>query len=332
LSSLPLVSVIVPALNEEADIVACLEAIAAQDYPVNHLEVIVVDGCSSDDTAAKAHQALGRSGFARSAVVPNPVTSTSSSLNVGLQRAAGDIVCRVDARTRIEPHHVRTCVGVLEARPEVVVVGGSQIAVARNPTAIATGIARALNNRWAMGGSPYRRATVSGPSDTVYLGTFRRTDLQAVGGWDERLITNQDFDLNRRLSERGIVWFEQELRSGYIPRPDLRRLWAQYRRFGRAKARYWRVTGDRPNRRQMAALMGLPVGGAIGLGALRADGRGVLGLLAGALAVEHLGSKGPPGGPAARGVAVVAMAVTSLAWWSGVIQGTLRPEPGADTS
>ncbi len=50
--SFPLVSVLVPARNESARIGACLEALARQDYP--KLEVIVLDDCSEDDTAAIA--------------------------------------------------------------------------------------------------------------------------------------------------------------------------------------------------------------------------------------------------------------------------------------
>ena len=107
------------------------------------------------------------------------------------------------------------------ARPDVVVVGGAQIAVARDEDPTARGIARALNNRWGMGMSRYRRGAPSGPSDTVYLGAFRTEQLEAAGGWDEAFDTNQDFELNRRMGELGIVWFEASLEVGYRPRASL---------------------------------------------------------------------------------------------------------------
>ena len=76
----------------------------------------------------------------------------------------------------------------LTTRPEVAVVGGAQIAIARDQRAISLGIARALNNRWSMGGSRYRRGVSSGESDTVYLGAFRRLELADEGGWNEELV------------------------------------------------------------------------------------------------------------------------------------------------
>jgi succinoglycan biosynthesis protein ExoA len=323
-TGVPLVTVLIPARNEAADIERCLAAVAAQDHPLAQMEVVVVDGASDDGTAEVVRRALAPIGLASMVVVTNPEGTTPTSLNAGLAQAQGQIICRVDARTIIEPHHVRTCADTLLSRPEVAVVGGSQVAIARDRGALAVGIARALNNRWSMGGSPYRRATESGPSDTVFLGAFRRADLEAVGGWDARLTTNQDFDLNRRLGAHGMVWFDHTIPAGYLPRPDLRRLWSQYRRFGIAKVRYWRLTGDRPQPRQWLVIAGLPVAALAALLGVRAAPPLAIGLVAGAFAVEHAGTKGPDGGPAARGAAVVAMSLTSVGWWSGVVQAGFR--------
>lgn len=320
----PLVTVLIPARNEAADIERCLAAVAAQDFPLDLLEVVVVDGASDDGTGEVVRRLLAPVGFSSMSVVTNPEGTTPTSLNAGLARAKGEIICRVDARTLIEPHHVRTCADMLRARPEVAVVGGSQVAIARDRSALAVGIARALNNRWSMGGSAYRRAAASGPSDTVFLGAFRRTDLEAVGGWDARLGTNQDFDLNRRLAARGVVWFDHTIPAGYLPRPDLSRLWAQYRRFGIAKVRYWRLTGDRPQRRQWLLLAALPIAAVVALVGVAMAPPLVVVLVAGAFAVEHAGSKGPVGGPAARAAAIVAMGLTSVGWWTGVVQAGLR--------
>lgn len=327
MTTLPLVTIIVPARQEAADIEGCLLAVAAQDHPVNRLEVIVVDGCSNDGTADLARRALGRLGFASTAVLSNDGATASSNLNVGLRHATGDIVCRVDARTRIEPHYVRTCVEVLTTRPEVTVVGGAQVAIARDATARAIGIARALNNRWSMGGSPYRRATASGASDTVYLGAFRRTDLLEVGGWDERLVSNQDFDLNRRMAERGLVWFEASLRSLYLPRRTFPELWHQYLRFGRAKVTYWRTTGDRPNARQ-GLLIALPaVSAPVGVAALLSPRTRLpaMAIAVGSVAaLESRGSTSPEGGPVAHLWSAVAMMMVAGAWLSGVAQEAVR--------
>lgn len=320
----PLVTVLIPARNEAADIERCLAAVAAQDLDLGEVEILVVDGMSEDDTEAIARRAMAGRGFESAVVLTNPLGSTPTSLNAGLAHARGDIVCRVDARTIIEPHYVRTCRALLLSRPDVAVVGGSQVAVPRDGSTRAVGIARALNNRWSMGGSPYRRATASGISDTVYLGAFRRADLEAIGGWDVRLGTNQDFDLNRRISARGTVWFDHTLRSGYVPRASLAGLWRQYRRFGQAKVDYWRLTADRPVPRQVLLLAGLPVAVTVAIVAVWSDPRWIVAVVGGAVVVEHAGGTGPKGNPAARGAAVVAMGVVAVGWWTGVIERWLR--------
>jgi succinoglycan biosynthesis protein ExoA len=318
------VTVLVPTRNEARDIEGCLLSIAAQDHPLDLLEVIVVDGGSDDGTVDVARRVLGRFGFESGNVLTNPAGTTPRNLNMGLAEATAPIVCRVDARTRIEPHHVRTCAAVLEARPDVSVVGGAQVALARDDSPTATGIARALNNRWSMGGSPYRAARTSRASDTVYLGAFRAADLRTVGGWDERLATNQDFDLNQRLGERGTVWFEASLRSGYLPRSSLRTLGQQYVRFGRWKARYWAVTGRRPGGRQAAMVVGGPVAlGGLVLAA-RADARAALFPVAGLLVVDALGSDERGAPVATRAVSVAAIAVVTGGWLVGVWAQLLR--------
>ncbi|MGH9086035.1 MAG: glycosyltransferase [Acidimicrobiales bacterium] len=316
MTPLPLVTVLIPARNEAVDIEGCLRCVAAQDYPVNRIEVIVVDGASTDATAEIARQVLGRGGFASTAVFNNPTATTPSNLNVGLARATGDILCRVDARTRIEPHHVRTCVEVLSARPDVVVVGGAQVAVDRDGSARSRGIARALNNRYSMGGSAYRRATESTDTETVYLGAFRTAHLRAAGGWDERLPTNQDFELNRRLGRAGVVWFDARLRSGYVPRATVRDLWKQFRRFGEAKVGYWRTTGDPPRPRQLAALVAPLVAG-VGMLLVGSWRSKVVAGVAGVVIVDELGSARRPAPPLVRLWSSVAVVAITGGWTVG---------------
>lgn len=324
MSELPLVTVLIPARDEARDIEGCLAAIAAQDYPPERMEVVVVDGGSIDGTAGVAAAAMASAPFNAARVIANPEGTTPSNLNAGLASATGEIVCRVDARTRVEPHYVRTCAAVLTARPEVAVVGGAQMAMLRDTGPVAAGIARALNNRWTMGGSRYRRSDTSGPSDTVYLGAFRRSDLSGIGGWDTRLPTNQDFDLNRRMSALGVVWFAASLKSGYLPRRSLAELWQQYRRFGEWKVRYWRLRQTTPSARQCALLGGPPLTAVLVTVALRRRLRWApIVVLAALSTLDHVGARSPAGARE-RLVAAGATATIALAWWSGVVRELFR--------
>ncbi|MDQ4132805.1 MAG: glycosyltransferase [Actinomycetota bacterium] len=328
MTSAPRVTVLVPARNEAAHIETCLEAIAAQNYPAHRLEVLVVDGNSTDGTPDRAAEAIERLDFHLGGVVVNAEGSTPSNLNLGLALATGEIVCRVDARSLIPAHYVSRCVELLTSRPDVAVVGGAQVAVPPRDDFVGTGIARALNNRWGMGFSRYRRGAKSGPADTVYLGAFRTADLRAAGGWDHRLPTNQDFDLNRRLGSRGLIWFDSSLEVGYVPRSNLPDLYRQYRRFGSWKMRYWRVTNDRPRPRQVVLItapLGLAAALAIAVRQPQTRGPAVLALAAAGVAVEVFGAEHPERAPlTSHVVATAALSAVSAGWLLGIWSELVR--------
>lgn len=330
MSEVPLVTVLIPARNEEADIGCCLQAVLNQDHPHDRMEIVLVDGGSTDGTKAVAEKILS-DGDVDWRIVDNPTGTTPSNLNAGLTVAEGDYVCRVDARSLVPQHYVRRCSSLLEGRAEVAVTGGAQVAMPRDHSSRAAGIARALNNRWATGGSRYRAGAASGPSDTVYLGAFRTGELRSEGGWDEFYLTNQDFELNRRMSRHGEVWFDSDLCVGYRPRRKVTELWQQYHRFGRWKMRYWRRSDDRPQSRQVVLLVGSAtvVGLASWLVALpgRRTRRVVLGAGAGLVvlaAVDEFG--GPPQDEtlSVRFHAMSALVAVSCGWFGGVVREWVR--------
>lgn len=321
----PLVSVVIPAWNAAAHIEHCLSAVLGQDYPLDRMEIIVVDGASDDDTADRARGALADAGLASARVVHNPGATTPSNLNAGLAEATGDYVARVDARSALPADYISRCVAVLEADAEVVVVGGRPVAVAPGAGLVHRGIARSWNQPLP-GLSSHRRSSASGPADTVYLGFFRRHELIDAGGWDERFDRNQDFELNRRLGRTGIVWFDAGISVEWVPVPTLGRLWRQNVTFGRWKVRYWRLTGDRPRPRQWVLLAIPPIGAVLAAVALLRSPR-----LVGGAAVVGSATLVVPSDPRdwatipERIVAASSTVLTGVAWTLGVWSELLRP-------
>ncbi len=329
-----LVTVVIPARNEGQSINAALDAVLAQTYPLASTEVVVVDGNSTDDTAAIASAALDGKGLHRWAVINNPVGATPSNLNAGLAWAEGEILVRVDSRSLIAPDYVERLVAVLDD-DTIAVAGGSQVAVPRSDGLKDRAIARALNNRFGMGGSRYRRpGAESGRVDTVYLGVFRTEQLRAAGGWNEDFPTNQDFELNRRMAQFGDIWFEAGLPVGYSGRATLREIGQQYHRFGRWKVRYWRRTGDRPQLRQIVLLLlalvpiaVLALAFAIGAGVVLA----LLALIApGLLFIDAIGGQRRAAGLGIRLVAGLTNVIVGLGWWTGVARQFFTPRVRGD--
>ena len=80
-------------------------------------------------------------------------------------------------------------------------------------------IAVGMCSPFGAGPARFRRDGYEGPTDTVYLGVFRRDALEGVGGFDETLDRNQDYELNWRLRDAGHqVWLDPALVVSYRPR------------------------------------------------------------------------------------------------------------------
>ena len=243
------VSVVIPALNEARFIEACLESVFAQRVD-RELEVIVVDGCSKDDTAALALAA-------GAIVVENPARTTPAGLNAGLAWASGEVIVRFDAHAVMSPGYVQSCLRALEEERSPACVGGWRQVSANGPWGRAT--AAALSSRLGVGNPRIWRRPRAGDRrrdvETVPLGCWATDVLRALGGWSERHFRNQDFELNHRLRRAGgHVVFDPAIRSIYHPRESLHGLVRQYWEYGRGKAL---VIADEPRSlqaRQLAPL------------------------------------------------------------------------------
>src|SRR5687767_11928259 len=109
--TLPTVSVVIPARDEERYIESCLKSVLAQDYPADLLEILVVDGRSKDGTRPIV-EALARV-HPRLRLLDNPQRLIPNALNLGIRASRGSIVVRVDGHSVIDPDYVSRCVHTL---------------------------------------------------------------------------------------------------------------------------------------------------------------------------------------------------------------------------
>ena len=227
-ATLPFVSVIIPARNEERTLPAALDSALAQDY-AGEIEIIVADG---SDTPALAD--IVRERYPSVRLVPNARQTTPAGLNLALREAKGSVIARVDAHAALPQGYVRRAVETL-ARVGAANVGGRMVPAGE--TFFQRAVAAATSTPMGTGGARYRQGGPEGPADTVYLGVFRRDAIEAAGGFDETLLRSQDSDLNWRLRTRGeTVWFDPELAVAYRPRRSFAALARQYFNYGRWKS------------------------------------------------------------------------------------------------
>jgi len=228
----PSVAVVLPAWNEAEGLATAVASVLAQEVPDGGtLEVCVAVAQSDDDTRAVADRLATHD--PRVTVVDNPAGATPAGLNAAIRATTAPVVARVDGHAELPPGYVVRAVATL-ARTGAAVVGGIQDPRGTTPFEQAAG--RAMASRFGAGDARFHYGGPEGPVDTVYLGVFRRKALEAVGGYDEGLVRNQDYELNHRLRMAGgEVWFDPELRVGYRPRSSLGALARQFAQYGRWK-------------------------------------------------------------------------------------------------
>lgn len=234
------VSVLVPVLNEGGGIRDIVTAMQGQRYQHGELEFIFADGCSRDDTRAQL-EVLARED-PRIRVLDNPERGTASGLNVCLRAARGEYVARMDAHTVYPPDYLALGVARLQPR-DVAWVAGPQVPTGSGP--VGRTVAAVLQTWLGRGGSrKWEPANADGTGDEyeldtgVFCGVWRRSDLLAIGGFDEGWPRNQDSELAARfLRAGGRIVCLPAMGASYRPRESLTSLWRQYRGYGSYRAK-----------------------------------------------------------------------------------------------
>jgi glycosyltransferase involved in cell wall biosynthesis len=323
---LPGVSVVVPVLDEERHLREAVEQMLRQDY-AGPLEVVLALGPSRDRTdeiAAEIHAA-----DPRVRLVANPTGRTPAGLNAAIADASYDVIVRVDGHALVPRDYVATAVEVLR-RTGADNVGG--VMAAEGVTPFEQAVARAMTSTLGVGAAAFHVGGGEGPAPTVYLGVFRRSALERVGGYDESMVRAQDWEMNHRIIETGgLVWFTPRMRVTYRPRPTVRALGRQYFEYGRWRREVARRHPDTLSVRYLAAplaLLGIVVGTLLGLISLEGGGILAVGWLAplGYLALVVGGSVvvGRGLSPGAWVRLPVVLATMHLCWGMGFLTSPRR--------
>ena len=224
-----LVTVVVPARNEEDFIGRCLESVLSQTHRA--LEVIVVDGASTDGTADVV--ARYAAGDRRVRLLHNSRAIIPVSLNVALAAAQGKWLVRIDAHAQVPPDYVSRAASHL-ATGKWGGVGGRKEGVGL--TSHGRAIAAAMGSRFGVGNSTYHYGTHAQVVEHVPFGAYPVSLVRSLGGWSEQLRVNQDFEFDYRVREAGEeLLFDPALVIRWHSRQSLGEFFRQYQRYGRGK-------------------------------------------------------------------------------------------------
>jgi glycosyltransferase involved in cell wall biosynthesis len=257
------VTVIMPCLNEEEGIFASLESLV-DDWVLAEGEVLILDGGSVDGTRRVVNEFAQKRGVfgpdAPIRIIDNPDRYQVFGLNAGIRAARGEFIVRADAHCLFPPDYVRNCVDLLRDKEPDGAANVGGVMEPKGSTFRQNAIAMAMQHPLGVGDARFHLGTKSGFTDTVYLGTFRKSVLEEIGLYDTGQRTNEDAELNLRLLEAGRkIYLDHNLRVAYFPRRTFSALARQYFAYGRGRARTTRKHRRMTSWRQVVPPVFIPI-------------------------------------------------------------------------
>jgi glycosyltransferase involved in cell wall biosynthesis len=217
------VSLICPVFNEERYIRCCVDSIIEQDYPKNDMEVLFVDGNSTDNTVLILREYKDRMPYIR--IIKNPERITPISMNVGIRESKGNIIIRVDAHARYPFNYVTALVKKLNDldADNVGAVVRTDV-LKKNEKTLA--ICEVLSNPFGVGNSYFRIGiNETKKVDTVPFGCWKRDVFNRFGYFDSRLARNQDLEFNKRIGlGGGRIFIVPDTYSTYFARETFKEI------------------------------------------------------------------------------------------------------------
>jgi GT2 family glycosyltransferase len=234
------VRVVIPCRNEAGFIGPCLSSLIEADRSGMDVEVWVCDGMSEDGTRAEVQAISSVHTWIK--MVENRARTTPQAMNLGLKPDGYDVGIILGAHAEVDPAFLRANIEVLAAHPVAGCAGG----IIENVYADAIGrsIGAAMGHPFGVGGAHFRTGRKEGEVDTVAFGAYRREVFAQVGYFDERLVRNQDDELNYRVTKAGWkILLSPRIKSRYVVRASFSKLAKQYGQYG-----YWKVYVNRLHR------------------------------------------------------------------------------------
>ena len=250
------VSVLIPCRNEENFIAACLDSLLTGSFPTDQLEILVIDGMSSDKSPEiiKSYREQGHP----VRYFENSKGITPTALNIGIENAYGEIVMFVGAHAVYDKDYINLSVKTL-TEEKCASVGG--VIVPTGNTKTGKAIAIATSTRFGIGNAKYRYANTLCEVDTVFGGCILRENLLRINGFDESWVRNQDYELNFRLRETvGKIILNPLVKCHYFCREKISHLAKQYFSYG-----FWRFNTLRKHPKSFSHRQAAPIALTLGL-------------------------------------------------------------------
>ncbi len=210
------ISIVIPILNEEKYIAKCLDSIIESDYDKNKMEVLLVDGGSSDRTIEIIKEYQKKYPFFK--ILNNPKKIAPVAMNIGIKNSKGKYVFIISAHAKYPKNYFLKLSDYCQ-KLNADCVGSVLITDVNNKTEVSNAIKNVLSDKLGVGSAFRSGVSEIKEVDTVPFGCYKREIFDKVGLYDERLVRNQDIELNKRIKKAGgKIFLIPEIKCTYYAR------------------------------------------------------------------------------------------------------------------
>lgn len=200
------ISFVVIALNAEGTLDALFRCLKQQTYFHSRIEVILVDGISSDRTKEKMISFRDSDqDFKRVVVLDNPKKTLPCGWNVALDNVQGDAVLRVDAHTIFPDNFIELNVRDLNKGENI--CGGKVVSIPAKKTKWSITLNEAENSMFGGSFAAFRHAETAQYVSTAAFAIYRKEVFDKVGKYNEQLTRTEDNEMHYRMKQAGYNFF-----------------------------------------------------------------------------------------------------------------------------
>jgi len=216
------ITVIIPIFNEEKYIKNCLDSIIGSDFDKSKMEVLLIDGGSSDKTIEIIKEYQQKYPFFK--LLCNTKKIAPVAMNIGIKNAYGKFLFIISAHAKYPKNYFSSLVRYCkELKADC--VGPVLITETKRKTLTASAIKNVLSDPLGVGSAFRIGVNEIKEVDTVPFGCYRRDIFEKVGLYDERLVRNQDVELNKRIKRMGgKIYIVPEIECTYYARETFKDL------------------------------------------------------------------------------------------------------------